>query len=250
MILQALTRHSARPVPAPVADLLQRWASKRERITIFESAVLVEFVTPAELDAALARGIVAVRLTDRIGLTADGSEPGLGQLRLIANRDYEAKPQRCVTVGDDGVTLTVDTAAADLLLDAELGRFAAPLPAEPTAPRRFRITAELLRRTAQSFTLADIDAWFTDRTGHPLSPAGRLLLYGPEVTAPTAAKLTVVRFATPELTDGVMQLPDTRALVAERIGPAAVVVDDENLDALRAVLTEIGVTLVLVEPSA
>src|SRR5207237_6518844 len=148
MMLQALSRHSSRPVPPAVADLLQRWASKRERITIFASAVLVEFATPAELDAAVARGIVAVRLTDRIGMTADGGEPGLTQLRLIANRDYESKPQRCVSVGDDGVTLTVDAAAADLLLDAEVMRFAAPVPGEPQAPRRFRLTAELLRRAA------------------------------------------------------------------------------------------------------
>src|SRR5262249_49107482 len=75
MMMQALAQHSARPVPAAVADLLGRWASKRERITVFASAVLVEFATPAELDAAVARGIVALRLTDRIGMTADGGEP-------------------------------------------------------------------------------------------------------------------------------------------------------------------------------
>src|SRR5262249_46000712 len=88
MILQTLTRHSAREVPPAVVDLLQRWASKRERITAFASAVLVEFATPADLDAAVARGIVAIRLTDRIGITADGSEPDLSQLRPIATRNY------------------------------------------------------------------------------------------------------------------------------------------------------------------
>lgn len=244
MMLQTLTQHSARPVPPAVVDLLQRWASKRERITVFASAVLVEFATPAELDAAMARGIVALRLTDRIGMTADGGEPGLAQLRLIANRDYEARPQRCVTVGDDGVTLTVDAAAADLLLDAEIGRFAVPLPPEPTAPRRFRLTADLLRRAGESLPLADIDAWFTDRTGQPLSPAGRLLLLGPQLPPPTSARLTIVRFPTPELTDGAMQWPETRALITERLGPTAVVVELENMDALRAVLQDIGVRVV------
>ena len=99
MIMQSLARHSSRPIPPAVVDLLQRWASKRERITMFASAVLVEFATPAELDTAISRGIVAVRLTDRIGMTADGNEPGLNQLRLIANRDYEARPQQCVHSG-------------------------------------------------------------------------------------------------------------------------------------------------------
>jgi hypothetical protein len=244
MILQTLSRHASRPVPPAVADLLQRWASKRERITVFASAVLVEFATSAELDVAMTRGIVAVRLTERIGLTADGGEPGLTQLRLIANRDYEAKPQRCVVVGDDGVTLTVDTAAADLLLDAELGRFATPLPVESAVPRRFQLNPELLRRAAQNHPLADIDEWFIDRTGKPLSPAGRLLLLGPQVSPPSAARLLVVRFPTTELADGAMQWPDTRALIAERLGATAVVVDESNLEALRKVLADVGVNLV------
>ena len=243
MILQALTRHSARPVPPAVADLLQRWSSKRERITVFNSAVLVEFGTPAELDAALARGIVAVALTDRIGITADGGTPALGQLRLIANRDYEAKPQRCVAVSDDGVTLTVDAAAADLLPDAEIGRFAVPLPHDPSAPRRLRLRCGVAPPRATSFGLADIDGWFMDRTGQPLSPAGRLLMLGPQAAPPTAARLLVVRFPSPELTDGAMQWPDTRVLIAERLGPTAVAVDEENLEALRKVLGDVGVVL-------
>src|SRR5439155_18152263 len=103
MMLQTLARHGTRPVPPNVADLLQRWSNKRERITVYTSAVLVEFPTAADLDAAVGRGIVVTRITDRIGMTADGKEPGLTQLRLIGNRDYEGRPQRCVTVAADGV---------------------------------------------------------------------------------------------------------------------------------------------------
>ena len=243
MMMQTLARHSSRPVPPAVADLLQRWTSKRERITIFASAVLVEFATPAELDNAVNRGIVALRLTDRIGMTAEGAEPALTQLRLIANRDYEAKPQRCVTVSDDGVTLTADAAAADLLLDAEIGRFAVQLPTEPMAPRRFRLTAELIRRAGESLSLADIDIWFYERTGQPLSPAGRLFLLGPQSPPPVAMRLLVVRFPTVELADGAMLWPETRALIEERIGPTAIVVSEEHLDTLRAKLGEVGVTV-------
>jgi hypothetical protein len=244
MILQTLTRSASRPVPLAVADLLQRWASKRERITVYSSAVLVEFATPAELDTAVSRGIVAIRLTDRMGITADGTEPALGQLRLIANRDYEAKPQRCVTVADDGITLTIDAAAADLLLDAEISRFAAPVPSEPPSVRRYRLGPELLRRAAMMFPLAEIDGWFIDRSGQPLSPAGRLLLLGPELPPATAQRLMVVRFHSPDITDGVFQWPTTRALLLDRLGSTAVVVAEENLDSLRRVLEEIGVRLV------
>lgn len=242
MIVQTLNRHGTRPVPAGVADLLQRWASKRERITVFSSAVLVEFQTPAELDAAVNRGVVTLRLTDRIGMTADGSEPSLSQLRLIGNRDYEARPQRCLTFADDGVTLTVDTPQADLLLEAEIGHFAEPLPIEPNGARRFRLTAASLRRAAESGrTLADMDGWFTERAGVPLSPAGRLLLIGPQLPPPQAARLLVVKLPTAEIADGVAQWPATRRLVAERLGPLAVVVEEENFAAFQAALAEVGV---------
>ena len=84
----------------------------------------------------MARGIVSIRLTDRIGMSADGAEPGLSQLRIIGNRDYEAKPVRCVTVADDGVTLTVDASPADLLLEAEIARYADPVHSEVPSIRR------------------------------------------------------------------------------------------------------------------
>lgn len=244
MILQTLARHSTRPVPANVADLLQRWSNKRERITVYSSAVLVEFPTRADLDAAVARGVVSVRLTDRIGMTADGKEPGLSQLRLIGNRDYEGKPQKCVTVGEDGVTLTVDAGQADLLLEAEIGRYADPLPSENPVVRRFRLSPQSLRRAADlGLSVADIDGWFLDRTGFPLSPAGRLFLLGGQLPSAAAARKLVVQFSTPELTDGVMQWPETRVLVAERLGPTAVVVGEENLEAFRGMMTEVGVHL-------
>jgi hypothetical protein len=244
MVLQTLNRHGTRPVPPNVADLLQRWANKRERITLFTSAVLVEFPTAADLDTGVSRGIVSVRLTDRIGMTADGKEPGLTQLRLIGNRDYEAKPQKCVTVADDGVTLTIDAAQADLLLEAEIGRFADPDPAAPPGLRRFRLSPQSIRRAAeQGYALADIDTWFVDRTGVALSAAGRLFLVAPQMSPPSVDRLLVVQFVTPEVTDGVMQWPASAGLVRQRLGPTAVVVDEEAFEAFRRVLAEIGVTI-------
>jgi hypothetical protein len=243
MIMQTLARHASRPIPPAVADLLQRWASKRERITVFTSAVLVEFATAAELDVAVNRGIVSVRLGDRIGMTADGSEPGLNQLRLIANRDYEAKPQQCIRVDDDGVTLNIDVATADLLLDSELNRFSVPLPPEPLAPRRCRLTGELLRRAAEALPAGEIDAWFVNRTGQPLSPAGQLFLMGPHAPSPTAERLLAVRFPSPALADGAMQWPETRKYISERLGPTVVAVAEENLAGLRSVLLDVGIAV-------
>jgi hypothetical protein len=244
MVLQTLNRHGTRPVPPGVADLLQRWANKRERITVFSSAVLVEFPTAAELDVAVARGLVSVRLSDRVGMTADGKEPGLSQLRIIGNRDYEAKPQRCVTVGPDGVTLTIDAAQADLLLDAEVVRFADPLTSDTPGARRFRLSPQSLRRAADAgLSLADLDTWFLDRSGSPLSPAGRLFLVANQAPPPTLSRLLIVRFPSAEVTDGVCQWPETRSHIAERLGPTVVVIEDDHLDAFRKSLGEVGMTV-------
>ena len=242
MVLQTLARHGTRPVPPNVADLLQRWSNKRERITAYTSAVLVEFPTAADLDAAVGRGIVVVRVTDRIGMTADGKEPGLSELRLIGNRDYEGKPQRCVSVGEDGVTLMVDAAQADLLLEAEIGRYADLLSSDIPTIRRFRLSPQSLRRAADlGLAIADIDAWFVDRTGFPLSPAGKLFLLGKQLPPPTASRRLVVKFPTPEITDGILQWPETRILVAERLGPMAVAIEEEALESLELVMVELGV---------
>lgn len=244
MMLQVLARHGTRPVPPNVADLLQRWSNKRERITVYSSAVLVEFPTTADLDAAIGRGIVVVRVTDRIGMTADGKEPALSQLRLIGNRDYEGKPQRCVSVAEDGVTLTVDAAQADLLLEAEIGRYADPLPSEIPTVRRFQLSPQSLRRAADlGLSITEIDSWFVERTGFPLSPAGRLFLLGKQLPPPTAARKLVVQFPTPEIADGVMQWPESRRLVAERLGPMAIAIEEEAFEPLRAVMAELGVIL-------
>ncbi len=244
MMLQTLARHGTRPVPANVADLLQRWSNKRERITVYSSAVLVEFPTPADLDDAIGRGIVVVRVTDRIGMTADGKEPVLSQLRLIGNRDYESKPQRCISIADDGVTMTVDAAQADLLLEAEIGHYADALVNEGPTTRRFRLSPGSLRRAADlGLAVTDIDAWFVERTGFPLTPAGRLFLLGKQAAPPSAERKLIIQFPTPELADGVMQWPETRVLIAERLGPTAIAVADEALEPLQRTLNELGIVI-------
>jgi len=240
-ILQALNQHATKPVPPVVADLLQRWANKRDRITVYAAATLVEFQTPAELDAAVSRGIVAVKITDRIGVCADGGDPDYKHLRLTGNRDYDAKPSRCVTVGDDGVSLTVDAGLADLLLDAEIGKIADPQPDEPTGPRRFRLTPESVRRAAVGSTLDELDGWFVTRAGERLPAPARLFALAATMPASHVAKLTVLRLPNADAVDGLFQWPVTRPLVADRLGPKAVSVAEDHLPALLEVLRQLGV---------
>ena len=240
---QTLAQHGMKPVPAPVQDLLRRWADKRDRISIFGSATLVEFQTPADLDAAINRGVVALKLTDRIGMTDDGRDPDFKQLRLIGNRDYEAKPQLCVSIADDGLTLTVDAGQSDLLLEAEIGKLADPILGDPPGVRRYALTPDTLRRAvAAGMSLAEMDTWFQARSGHPLSAAGRLLVGANALPPLVASRLIVVKVPSEPIADGLMQWTGTRHLIAERLGGCAVVVEEPHLPALREVLAEIGIT--------
>ena len=101
--------------------------------------------------------------------------------RLVGNRDYEAKPQRCVTFAPDGVTFTVDVAAADLLLEAELARLAEPVPGDGPE-RRFRITPATARAVRdQGLTLSELEQWSVNRAGEPAGGAA------PAACSPAAA---------------------------------------------------------------
>ena len=143
------------------------------------------------------------------------------------------------------MTLTIDVAAADLLLDAEIVRFSEALPSEQLAPRRYRLTGELLRRAAESLPLTDIDAWFIDRTGQPLSPAGRL------VSASARRPLRRLQSVSSSCASRRLNLPMAscngrrpRKFVSERLGPTIVAVGEENLVGFRSVLSEVGIGVV------
>ena len=241
-VVQTLNQHGVRPVPAPVIDLLQRWANKRERIAVYTSATLVEFLSPADLDIAISRGMIAQRITDRIGLCADGADPDYKNLRLIGNRDYEAKPTKCIAVDEDGVTLNLDAGQTDLLLEAEIGRLAEAVPADGTSARRFRLTPESLRRAVQGgMKLDDLDTWFLARTGEPVPGAGRMFILGPSVPPSLASKRLILQVPSVEIADGLIQWPTTKACIEDRLGPTALAVDDAKQEALRELLETLGI---------
>ena len=88
--------------------------------------------------------------------------------RLTGTRDYFLPPEKCVDVEEDGVTLRVDLAKSDLLLETELVRFAEPMPRDPAQPGRklFRLTPESLAAGRKNgLDLAFLETWFAQRTG-------------------------------------------------------------------------------------
>jgi len=151
-------------------------------------------------------------------------------------------PAKCVEVGEDGVTLYVDLARSDLLVETELQRFAESAGVTSSNDRRqYRLTPASLTAARESgWAFRALDDWFVQRTGQPLSPAGRLLLTGALLPPPEFRKQLVLHIPTADIADGLLQWPGTRDLIEARLGPTALAVAEEHLDALRQMLRALG----------
>lgn len=255
-MLDLLARHSPRALPAGVAEAVRTWSGRRDRITYHAAATLVEFATAADLDQALhgwpaGSGPAPVRVSDRLVLVEDESSIPWNRFRMTGSRNYRLPAEVCVEVEPDGVTLTLDLARSDLLVDAELTRFAdetVPAPGSGTSPtrRRFLVSSESLTRAETlGVTQSALSQWFVRRTGSDLPPSVRLLLAarGPKPPPFTTNRPLVLHAPNAELLDGLAQHPDTRHLLGPRLGPTAVVIPDASLAPFRQALDRLGLTL-------
>jgi hypothetical protein len=241
----ALDQHGTRATPPAVLDLLRTWANKRDRITVYPAATLLEFASAADLHEALARGLPAVPVAETLAVVASEEEVDFRHFRLAGTRDYTLPPERCVTVEADGVTLAVDLARSDLLLETELPRFAELLDGPSANGRRqYRLTpTSLAAGRSAGLGVTALEAWFQQRAGQPLPPAARLLLTGPQTPPVPVSRQLVLQVHSEEQADGLLQWPETRPLIDDRLGPTALVVSEERLPLLRERMRAAGIVL-------
>ncbi len=262
-IVQLLERHGIKAVPTAVLDSLKTWSNKRERISIYSAGAIFEFASPVEMNEAIVRGLPAVRLTDRLAIVASEKDIEYKHFRLTGTRDYTLPPEKCVDIEADGVTLSVDLARSDLLLETELQRFAVPVqqlsspqalgdgrpffsPSGGGAPGRsyYRLTpASIASARDQGVALAYLERWFGQRTGLPISAAARLLMTGPAAAPVELRRQLVLHVGNEYLADGLQQWPGTRDLIIARLGPVTLVVEAKDVQALAERLKEVGVTM-------
>jgi hypothetical protein len=254
-----LEQHSTRGLPSAVLDSLRTWANKRDRITVYPSATLLEFASATDLNEALARGLAALRIADTLAVVASEEAIEFRHFRLTGTRDYALPPEKCVQIEPDGVTLSVDLSRSDLLLETELPRFAelvegergrVSAPSAANGRRQYRLTPQSLRAgRAGGLTPTALVLWFYQRAGQPLPPAARLLMTAEQMVTPQLRRHLVLHVGDEELADGLMQWPQTRDLLAERLGPTALVVAEENVELLRSRLQSAGIGLAELEPA-
>ena len=256
-MLDRLGKHSSRPLPAGVAEALRTWAGRRDRVTYHASATLVEFATTDDLEAALGlwptTGRVApVRISDRLLLVEEEGAIPFTRFRMAGSRDYRRPAEACVDVEPDGVTLALDLGRSDLLVDAELARFADERPTYQrhdgsSAPRRlFDVSPLSLARAAENgMTVAQMSRWFQQRTGGEMPAAIRLLLHAatPGVGPFPTRRPIVMSAPSPDLLDGLLQHPATGPHLGDRLGPTTAIIPDDDIEPLRKALADLGLTL-------
>ncbi len=254
-VLDILARHSQRPLPAGVSEAVKTWAGRRERVSYHASATLVEFATPADLEQALSdwpagTGPPPVRVSERLILVEDESTIPFSRFRMTGSRDYRRPPEVCVDVESDGVTLTLDLARSDLLVDAELARFSDEQTASSDRPsntrRRFVVSTSSLARAAESgMTTALLAHWFQRRTGGDIPPALRLIQSARASRIPplTTSRPLILHSPSAEILDGLLQHSATRHLLGERLGPTSVIIPDQALASFREALERLGLSM-------
>ena len=244
-IQQTLQRHGMKPTPDSVVSALRTWANKRDRIRVYTAGALFEFKSSDDLAAAQARGLPAVRLTDRLAVVANDQDIDYRHFRLTATRDYTLPPERCVEVDDDGVTLAIDLAKSDLLIDTEVRRFAEPLEVHNSNGRsRYRVTpTSLMQGRDSGVSLQTLETWFLQRSGNQVPAATKMLYLGSQLSPYALRRPVVLQVPTAEIADGLVQWPTTRSLIESRLGPTALTVAQENVETIRDRLRAVGVVL-------
>ncbi|MGP0066575.1 MAG: helicase-associated domain-containing protein [Isosphaeraceae bacterium] len=258
-MLETLGRHTQRPLPPGIVDAVRTWATRRERVTYYAAATLMEFSSTAERDQALEswppkEGELPTPVGERFLLVDDERTIPFDRFRLTGARDYRRPPEACVTVEPDGVSMALDPSRSDLLVDAEIGRFADEVPASQAGmgksadhgTRRFTVSAASLRRgMSRGVNPPQLADWYSRRTGGEMPPAVRLILASKTSRVPPlkTARMTVLNLPSAELLDGLLQHPATSLCLGERLGPKAVSIPDDQLEALQNALKELGIHL-------
>ena len=257
-IIDRLNKHSVRPLPPAVSDALATWSGRRDRVTYHPSATLMEFATAEALEQALETWPATeghappARISERLLLVEDEATIPFSRFRLAGSRDYRRPPEVCVEVGGDGVTLTLDTSRSDLFVEAELQRIGEELPVHPGVAnpgglrRSYRLTPSSVRKAIEDgLAPAALDRWFRERTGADMPPATRLLagFHGQADSPLRAVRSLVVLTPSEAILDGLFQHPETRDLLADRLGPCAVRVREAHIERLREAAGRLGLAM-------
>lgn len=231
------------PLPGNIQQTVADWAARREQLTVYRVADVVEFPDQQARDAALARrkdGGVAVG--ERYILLVGEQRRGSLAARVSRTVNYVAPRARCLQVTEDGVIEVVQK-HVDLLVHGELAAWADAAQADAS---RWQVTCQSVQKAVRAGWTADtIVENLRLRLLHDLPP---LLFVAIRAWAGVPTLPTAVAVAT----DLVLQVSDlevARAIggsallqpyLRGRLGRQSFLVKHETADDFRARLAEFG----------
>jgi len=238
-LLAALEGGSGRPLPQNVAAELREWAVLREQVTLHRRARLLEFADAASRDAEAAR-LAAAPVGDRFLRISASQAKQMTGARVREYVNYAAAPAKCLVAAEDGV-VTATQRPADLLLEAQIGRWAAPL-----AEQRWQLTqASVVAGLKAGGTLVELLKLLADRLIRPLPPLLEVALraWAGEPSAVGLAGVTVLQCAQPAIFTAIVTSPKLRPFLRGELAPDLVVVDRAQLDAFQGHLRWAGLEI-------
>ena len=237
-----LDGHSTRPVQQSIIEQIGSWASKRERVVIHSSAMVLEFSSGTDLEEALGRGLMAVRLGERHALVDNEETVDFRMFRLSGSRDYRISPEPCIRVGADGLDLIVEESKSDLLLETELPILSDPIPGKNGATsNRFRITPGSMGRIRErGWTLETLDQWFRMRTGEAPKPAVKLFFLAKARKPIEVIPSILFQAEDEETADGLWLWQEFKEVVLERVGPRTITIHPDRVGQAKELLQSLG----------
>ena len=242
-MLATLQTGSSAPLPQNVTVELREWAARRERITLYQRARLLEFPacagsqsSTAHRDAALEAGLRGAPVGERFVLLASAVPDPVAHPRGV---NYARPLSRCLTVTEDGM-VTLLRPDVDLIIAGELD-----LWAERRDATTWQLTATSVRAALRAGArVEEALNWLAARlTGDvPVPPLLRAaLLAWAGVTVQThLAEVVILQCAQREVFDAIVNSPTLKPLLRGVLAPDLVLVDPAAVETLRAHLVWAG----------
>jgi hypothetical protein len=232
-LLATLEGGAGRPLPQNIIAEIREWAVLREQVTLYRRARLLEYTDTLGRDADVKR-LSGMAIGDRF-LLVNANQAAQAHARQRV--DYAAALAKCLVAGEDGMLITTQP-LPDLLLDAQIGRWAARRGAQ-----WWQLTQDSVAAGVKAgLALAELLKLLADRLIHPVPRLLDVALHAwaGERSAINLTSITVLQCAQPAIFDAIVGSAKLRPFLRGELAPDLVVVDQSQLEALREQLRWAG----------